>query len=314
MLLYISFLLIGGLLLYFGGDWIVDGAKGLAERTHVSPFLIAMVLIGFGTSAPELFVGMRAVSYGSFDIAMGNVVGSNIANLLLVLALSAVIAPIATSRRLITIDGGAALAATVAFILVCLDGTVSRTEAFLLIAALFGFLYFRLRTDQAEDDEEDEASISLTKAVGLAVLGLIALPLGAHLFVAGAVGSATYMGVPEAVIGLTVVAIGTSLPEMAACLCAAFKRQNDMAIGNILGSNVFNCTIVVGGASLVAPMQVSDRFLNGDLWLMLGFTVAALYMMRTAFSLSRVEGGILLATYAGYLWFVSMPGLLLLPL
>lgn len=306
----VAYLLIGGLLLYYGGDWIVDGARSLAERLHVSPLLVSMVLIGFGTSAPELFVSMRAVTFGHFDISMGNVVGSNIANLLLVLALSAVIAPIATTRRLLWIDGGAALVASLAFVLVCLDGEVGRVEATAMIVALFAFIFYRLKVDQADDDE-DEETIETPKAIALTVLGLIALPAGAHLFVAGAVGSATYMGVPEAVIGLTVVAVGTSLPEMAACLSAAAKKRNDMAIGNILGSNVFNCTIVVGGASLLAPMQVSDRFLTSDLWLMLAFTFCALYMMRTAFQLSRVEGGIMLAVYAGYLWFVSVPGLLL---
>lgn len=308
MLFHLSYLLIGGVLLYFGGDWIVDGARGLAARMRISPLLVSMVLIGFGTSAPELFVGVKAVNYGHFDIAMGNVVGSNIANLLLVLALTAVIAPIATTRRLLWVDGGAALAATAAFILACLDGEVSRIEAGLLIAGLLVFVFFRLKADQVTGDgETDEDLFDIPKALLFAVLGLVALPVGAHLFVIGAVGSAVYMGVPEAVIGLTVVAIGTSLPEMAACLCAAAKKQSDMAIGNILGSNVFNSTVVVGVASLFVPMQVSERFVASDLWLMLGFTLAALYMMRTAFQLSRVEGGLMLAAYTGYLWLLSGP-------
>ena len=308
MLFHLSYLLIGGVLLYFGGDWIVDGARGLAARMRISPLLVSMVLIGFGTSAPELFVGVKAVNYGHFDIAMGNVVGSNIANLLLVLALTAVIAPIATTRRLLWVDGGAALAATVAFILACLDGEVSRIEAGLLIAGLLVFVFFRLKADQVTGDgETDEDLFDIPKALLFVVLGLVALPVGAHLFVIGAVGSAVYMGVPEAVVGLTVVAIGTSLPEMAACLCAAAKKQSDMAIGNILGSNVFNSTVVVGVASLFVPMQVSERFVASDLWLMLGFTLAALYMMRTAFQLSRVEGGLMLAAYTGYLWLLSGP-------
>jgi len=305
MLFHVSHLLIGGALLYFGGDWIVDGARSLAVRLRISPLLVSMVLIGFGTSAPELFVGITAVSNGHFDIAMGNVIGSNIANLLLVLALTAVITPIATTRRLLWVDGGAALTATLGFILVCLDGEVSRIEAGILIAALLGFVYYRLKADVADEDEEDDEIFAMPKAVLLAVLGLIALPVGAHLFVVGAVGSATYMGVPEAVIGLTVVAIGTSLPEMAACLSAAAKKQRDMAIGNILGSNVFNSTVVIGGASLFVPMQVSERFLMSDLWLMLGFTFAALFLMRTAFQLSRIEGGLMLVAYTGYLWMLS---------
>lgn len=307
MLFHVSHLLIGGVLLYFGGDWIVDGARSLAVRMRISPLLVSMVLIGFGTSAPELFVGITAVSNGHFDIAMGNVIGSNIANLLLVLALTAVITPIATTRRLLWVDGGAALTATLGFILVCLDGEVSRIEAGMLIAALLAFVYFRLKADVAEEADEDDELFDAPKAALLAVLGLIALPVGAHLFVVGAVGSATYMGVPEAVIGLTVVAIGTSLPEMAACLSAAAKKQRDMAIGNILGSNVFNSTVVIGGASLFVPMQVSERFLVSDLWLMLGFTFAALFLMRTAFQLSRIEGGLMLVAYTGYLWMLSGP-------
>lgn len=307
MLENISYLLIGGLLLYFGGDWIVDGARSLAEKMRISPLLVSMVLIGFGTSAPELFVGIKAVSNGHFDIAMGNVVGSNIANLLLVLALTAVITPIATTRRLLWVDGGAALAATMGFILATLDGEVSRTEACLMIAALFAFVIYRLKNDDAGEGDDEDELFDTPKAIVLTILGLIALPVGAHLFVIGAVGSATYMGVPEAVIGLTVVAIGTSLPEMAACLSAAAKKQKDMAIGNILGSNVFNSTIVVGGASLVVPMQVADRFLTSDLWMMLLVTLVTLYMMRTSFQLSRIEGGLMLAAYTGYLWFLSGP-------
>jgi len=307
MLYHLSYLLVGGVLLYFGGDWIVDGARSLAERMRVSRLLISMVLIGFGTSAPELFVGIKAVTNGHFDIAMGNVVGSNIANLLLVLAVTALIAPIATTRRLLWVDGGAALVGTVAFILVCLDGVVSRSEAVVLIAALLVFVFFRIRSDVAGDDESEVDLHAMPKALMLAGLGLVALPVGAHLFVIGAVGSATYMGVSEAVIGLTVVAIGTSLPEMAACLCAAAKNRGEMAIGNILGSNVFNATVVVGGASLVEPMLVSERFLASDLWLMLAVTVAALFFMRTAFQLSRLEGGIMLGVYAGYLWFLALP-------
>lgn len=307
MLFHMSHLLIGGVLLYFGGDWIVDGARSLAVRMRISPMLVSMVLIGFGTSAPELFVGIKAVNNGHFDIAMGNVIGSNIANLLLVLALTALITPIATTRRILWVDGGAALAATFGFILVCLDGEISRIEAIVLIAALLVFVFYRLKADVIEDDDESDELFDMPKAGLLAVLGLIALPVGAHLFVVGAVGSATYMGVPEAVIGLTVVAIGTSLPEMAACLSAAAKKQRDMAIGNILGSNVFNSTVVVGGASLFVPMQVSERFLASDLWLMLAFTLVALILMRTAFQLSRIEGGLMLAAYTGYLWLLSGP-------
>ncbi len=297
MLLDIGFLVVGCGLLFLGGDWLVDGVSCLSKRLKVSPILIAFVLVGFGTSAPELFVAIDAVLSDVPDIAMGNIVGSNIANLLLVLALTAIISPLVVDPETLRIDGGVILAGAVALWGVTLDGVVSRLDAVLLIIGMVSYLLMRWHSLQEDLDDNNEQPIS--KAILLAVLVLAALPLGANLFVNGASNIAAELGVSEAIIGLTIVALGTSLPEIAVSIVAALRRECSMVLGGILGSNVFNGTIVLGGAALFRPIVVADPFLTVWIPIMIAVSVLALILLRTGHLLTRPEGFAMLAVYLG---------------
>lgn len=285
----------GGGLLYIGGDWLVDGVSSLAKRFRVPPVLVAFILLGFGTSAPELFVATNAALTNKPDIAVGNIVGSNIANLLLVLAMSAVMAPLTIDRITLRIDGSVMLGAAATLWLLALDGVVSRFDAAILITGLGVYLLMRWRSLFDVDDTEEKPPVR--KAVMLSVAALLALPIGADLFVEAAGNIARELGVSEAIIGVTLVAIGTSLPEIAVSLTAALQRQTDMILGGILGSNVFNGTLVLGSAALLRPMAVGDVFLQFWIPAMFAATVLALIFLRTGHRLSRAEGGTMLAAY-----------------
>lgn len=292
------FLLIGGGLLFYGGDWLVDGIEELAERLKVPPVILAFVIMGFGTSAPELFVAVDAMLADAPDIAMGNVLGSNIANLLLVLAIAALIAPLAIDGEVLRIDGGAMLTGAVALWLVSMDGLVSRLDAVLLFLGMLAYLVMRWRTLPPSDGADCGPAGGWLVAAGKCCVALIALPTGAHLFVEGAIGIAHFLGASEALIGLTVVAVGTSLPEMASCFVAALRRQSGMILGGILGSNVFNGTVVLGTAAFVAPVMVESDFITFWIPVASVASVASLVFLRTGFFLSRREAMIMLVGYA----------------
>ena len=228
---------------------------------------------------------------------MGNIIGSNIANLLLVLAVTAVIAPLVIDPETLRIDGSVMLLSAVALGLVALDGSVSRLDAVVLIGGTICYLLFRWKSLQDDDDDDDP--VSLGKSAIFALLALAALPIGANLFVNGASGFALRFGISEAVIGLTVVALGTSLPEIVVSVVAALRRECGMVLGGILGSNVFNGTIVLGGAALFTPIVVDAVFLTAWIPIMIGASVLSLVFLRTGHLLSRPEGLIMMAAYCG---------------
>lgn len=292
------FLALGGALLFYGGDWLVAGIERLAEVLRVPPVIIAFVVMGFGTSAPELFVAVNAILADAPDIAMGNVVGSNIANLLLVLAIAALIAPLAIDGNVLRLDGGAMLAGALALGLVALDGVVSRIDAALLVLGMLVYLGMRWRTLPRTGGDDGLPQGGLLVAAVWCGVALIALPTGAHLFIEGAIGLAARLGASEALIGLTVVAVGTSLPEMASCFAAALRRQSGMIIGGILGSNVFNGTIVLGAAAIVEPITVADEFIVFWIPVAIAASGASLVFLRTGFFLSRREAILMLVGYA----------------
>ncbi|WP_299793630.1 calcium/sodium antiporter [uncultured Marivita sp.] len=293
----ILFLSIGGALLFYGGDWLVDGIEGIAAKYRLPPVLVAFVVMGFGTSAPEFFVAVEATLSGAPDIAMGNVVGSNIANLLLVLAVTALIMPLAIDRNVLRIDGGAMLLSALALGAVAADGMVSRSDALLLIAGMLGYLGFRYWTLPMTATVDHDPAQGYSASVFRCVTALVALPAGAYLFIDGAVGIAKLVGVSETIIGLTVVALGTSLPEMASCVAAALRRKSDMVLRGILGSNVFNGTIVLGSAALAVPLPVSPDFTGFWIPVMLVGSVITLIFLRSGFVLSRREASIMLIGY-----------------
>ncbi|MEP3278216.1 MAG: calcium/sodium antiporter [Stappiaceae bacterium] len=297
MLVELTLLTLGCGLLFFGGDWLVDGVTGLAEHLRVPPVIVAFVVMGFGTSAPELFVAMNAMLVPSADIAMGNVVGSNIANLLLVLAVAALITPLNVDSRALHIDGAAMMAAAIALCLVAFDGIVSRRDAVLLVLAMVAYLTVRWRTLPHQDRSDEPASGSLRGPVILSICALVALPLGAYLFIDAAIGIVDRFGVSEALIGLTVVALGTSLPELASCVAAALRRKANIILGGILGSNVFNSTIVLGGAAMVSPVTVADSILGFWIPIMMGASLSAIAFLRSDLLLSRKEASLMLAAY-----------------
>ena len=297
MALDLVLLALGGGLLFYGGDWLVEGIERLAARLRIPTVIVALVVMGFGTSAPELFVAVNAMVVPSPDVAMGNVVGSNIANLLLVLAITALVAPLAIDRDVLRIDGSAMLAGALAVGAVAMDGVVSRVEAALLICGMLGYLALRWRSLTESEDADGDANERGSRAISLCLVALIALPLGAHFFVGGAIGLARHIGVSEALIGLTVVALRTSLPEMASCIAAAMRRRSEMILGGILGSNVFNGTIVLGGAAVVAPIVAAESFVVFWIPAMLFASLASLMFLRTGFMLTRREASLMIVCY-----------------
>jgi cation:H+ antiporter len=299
MITAMAALLAGGALLFFGGNWLVDGAVDLARRLRISSVLVAIFVVGFGTSLPELVVSVTAVTGDADAIAMGNVVGSNIANLLFVLAASALILPITIPSICLRLDGLAMGLSAALLAALCVDGALTWLDGLILCGALLAFVFVRTMLDGAGDEVTLEGAMPGLATAGAICGGLLALPLGAHLFVFGGVELARALGVSEAVIGLSVVALGTSLPEFATCIAAAVKRQSGVIVGNILGSNVFNSTLVIGGAALAGTISVDPIFTRSVLWIMIFATALSLFFMWTGARLNRAEGLVMLALYIG---------------
>lgn len=295
-------LIIAGLvLLTLGGESLVRGASSLASRMGLSPVLIGLTVVGFGTSTPELMVSLDAALGGSPDIALGNVVGSNIANILLILGLTALIWPIATKGlelgRALWVVGGATVALIIPFAL----GSVGMAVGLAFLAALTTYLVLEFRETRTPDDDMTIASHGLFASAAFIIVGLAALMGGANALVTGATSLARGLGMSEAYIGLTIVAIGTSLPELATSLVAALRRQSGIAVGNVVGSNIFNVLGILGITAVVTPIPVAPRFLTLDLPVMLAATLVMLLILRSA-KIGRLMGAGLLAGYVAYLW------------
>ena len=305
-------LIIGLVLLAVGGDVLVRGAVGAARRFGVSPLLIGLTLVGFGTSTPELVTSVQAALAGSPGIAIGNVIGSNIANILLILAVAALIAPFAVSPATFRRDGAVVVGAAALLVLVCLAGTVTLVWGLGFLAALVAYLVFSVRQDRRAD-APTEATLAdgppappLWRSFAFAVGGIVATIFGARLLVSGAIELAQGLGVSETVIGLTIVAVGTSLPELVTSVTAALKRQSDIAFGNVLGSNVFNVLFILGATSLVRPIEVPAEVVRVDVWVMLAATLALAVAAITGWRITRAEGAVLLAGYAAYLGWLAL--------
>ncbi len=299
--LYILAGLIG---LFFGGEALVRGSVGIARRVEISPLLIGLTVVGFGTSTPELLVSVDAAWRGVPDIALGNVIGSNIANSLLIVGISAMVWPIrvtgSTLRRDTLVMMAAALALVPAFAL----GQVGRLAGLILVAGLVAYLVRAYRSSGAALAPEIEMPIppSTLNSVLWVVAGLAALMFGARFLVDGAVAVARGYGVSEAFIGLSIVAVGTSLPELATSLIAAFRRQSEIAIGNIVGSNIFNLLGILGVTALITPIPVASRFLTFDLPAMIAVGLVLTVLLLTRPVIGRWIGLAMLSGYAGYLW------------
>jgi cation:H+ antiporter len=306
--------LVAGLaLLLVCGDLFVRGAVGVAERLRISPLVIGLTLVGFGTSLPELVASLEAARLGSPGIAVGNVVGSNIANILLILGISALITPIAVAPGTFRLNGPVLVGASLLAVLFFSFGEIGRWAGFVFVALLLAYTltaYWSERRglkDEAISHLADEIEAlpprhaSWAVYLGLTAGGLLGIVVGAALLVDGAVSLARSLGVSETIIGLTIVAVGTSLPELATSVIAAFKRHGDVALGNVIGSNIFNLLGILGVTALYRPIAVPVEILDFDSWVMLAATALVIVFALTRAKIERWEGAALLAGYGAYL-------------
>lgn len=273
----------GLVLLLLGAEVMIRGAVSMARRSCVSPHVIGLTVIAFGTSAPELFVSLKAALHHSPGIAIGNVVGSNVANILLMIGTVGVVTPFVCGGAPLRRDGAVLILATVLFVAAGLHGTIERWHAVLMLALLIGYLTYCYRDERRSGPESlhakevaefDRLPTSMGRSVLYTLGGLVAVLVGARLLVDGAIVVARVAGISETVIGVTVVAVGTSLPELATTVVAAMRRHSDVALGNIIGSNIFNTLGILGVVSLVHPLEIPPDIMSADLWIMAGITVA----------------------------------------
>jgi cation:H+ antiporter len=306
------FLLIAGLvLLIAGGDALVRGAVGLAEKFHIPPLIIGLTIVAFGTSAPELFVSTSAALKGAGGIAIGNIVGSNIANILLVLGLPSLITATYCSEKGIGRNLAVLLGITVVFMGMLSNGILTRFDGGILLVLLALFLYAQYRSAMrhrrskiAEHDYHEDLEViphSNWLIAAALLIGLVALPAGAELTVTGASQIAHSLGVSDAAIGLTIVALGTSLPELATSLLAVWRKNDSVAIGNVVGSNIFNIAAIMGLTSVIVPIQVAERMATVDMWIMLGVTLFLVGLAHYRIWIGKRLGGAMAVAYCIYI-------------
>jgi cation:H+ antiporter len=298
-------LILGLVVLIFSGDYLVKGAVGIAEKFKISPLVIGMTVVSFGTSAPELFVSIKAAWDGSPDLAIGNVIGSNIANIALVLSITVLIFPIIVDRNSKIIDWPMMMFSSILFYVFSLDNVISPLEGGVMVGILLVFTILLIRNSRKLNLDLDEDIDGLPTNMWLTVLylvgGLVGLKFGADWFVEGAKGVAKSFGMTDKVIGVTIVAFGTSVPELVASGVAAYRRQTDISLGNLVGSNIFNILIVIGITSIIMPIQVAESVMNFDMYWMLGISLALYPLMFIGKKMGRIHGLILLSAYVTYI-------------
>ena len=319
-LLTFVYLIAGLVLLVAGAEVLVRGAAKLAAQFGIPPLIIGLTVVAFGTSVPETAVSVQAALGGNGDIAVGNVLGSNIANVLLVLGLSALVAPLVVSRQLIRLDVPIMIGASLLTFALAWDGSLSRLDGSLLIVGILAYTAFLIigsRKEKTAEDDEFTKEYGLQQTpkryaglinLGLIVLGLVLLVVGSNFLVEGAVSLARALGLSELVIGLTVIAVGTSLPELATSIIAVAKGERDIAVGNIVGSNIFNLLLVLGLASLVSTpgLSISPNALAFDFPVMIAVAVACLPIFFTGYRINRWEGLLFFAYYLAYTFYLAL--------
>ena len=324
MLLASGAILVGFVVLIWGADRFVIGAAALARNLGVSPLLIGLTVVGLGTSAPEILVSIMAAMQGNPELAVGNAVGSNIANIGLILGVSALVAPLTVKSHVLWREYPLLAGVSLAVYLMLADGHLGQLDGLLMLTGLVGAMVWivhlgrqRAAVEPLEDEFAEEIPTDMGTGAALAwtFLGLLLLIASSRLLVWGAVEVATALGVSDLVIGLTIVAIGTSLPELAASVAATLKGEDDLAVGNVIGSNLFNMLAVLSAPGLIAPAAVSASVLSRDMPLMLALTAALFFMGRGEHghgTINRLEGGLLLAVFLAYqtwLYLSSQPTL-----
>ncbi len=302
----------GFLLLFFGGEIVVRGAVALARRFEVSPLVIGLTIVGFGTSLPELLVSLNAALNGAPGIAVGNVIGSNVANMMLIMGAAALVCPIAVNPQAVRRDGLCLAGITAVFIIIGLGGSIEAHEGAMMVTVLALYIGISLWRDMRSDGaaaqlhrEEAEEVTGLPRRLWVMIVailgGFAAVSFGADLLVGSATALAMSAGVSEEVIGLTLVAIGTSLPELATSLVAAYRGHSDVCLGNVIGSNLFNLFGILGITAIATPVPFAEKIVAFDLWILAGVTVLMVPFLMSGWRVSRTEGTVLLALYAAYL-------------
>ena len=309
----IALYIVGGLvLLYFGADWLVQGAITLALHLGLSPLIVGLTVVALGTSVPEALVSVQAAIGNQGGLAIGNVVGSNILNIALILGLSALISPLKVDSHLVKADVPLLAGATFMLVVLLEDFHISRMEGAFLLLCIVGYVVGNIMTVKRTSPDEnkiegmdvpDDPGKTLWRDIGLLIVGIITLGFGANFLVTGAVDLARIWGLSEALIGLTIVSIGTGTPELATALMAAYRKNSDLAIGNAVGSNLFNIMFVLGLAGLVAPLDATG-INSSDLYVMLAVTLLLLPTVWTGRVLDRKEGFLFLAIYVAYLYYL----------
>ena len=305
--------LAGGLImLSAGGEFLVAGATKLARRVGMTPLLIGLTVVAFGTSTPELFVGLMALFQDHAAIMVGNVVGSNIANIGLILGLSSLLTPLAVAFRTVSTELYLVLASSLALFIIVWQGIFGRLigVVFVAVLLLYTYLAYRLvarrknRDDDCgcnQDETGPEEKRSYPYIIFLMICGFILLAVGSEVFITAAVDVARYLGVNELIIGLTLAAVGTSLPELASCLAALRHRQTDLLVGNIIGSNLFNILMVLGCGAIARPFSLSPSLLTRDLPVMFAFSAVLIPILAVGHKLTRLHGLLFLAAYGAYI-------------
>ena len=315
MLLSVLYILIGVVVVLWGADRLTEGAVGVAERLRIPQFVIGLTIVAIGTSMPEFCVSLVSALKGTADLAVGNVVGSNIFNSLLIVGITAMVAPMTILKSTVRLDIPFALLASVMLAAFCYDGELTRLDAGILFGLFLVFMFITLQhakrgekkeeSEENEEAKEREQAMPVWKMVALILVGLACLVLGSNVFVDGATKVAAALGVSDAVIGLTVVAMGTSMPELATSVVAARKGNSGIAIGNVLGSNVFNILLVIGLTGVINPMHI-----QGITWIDLSMLILSMVLLLlfsyTKYTIARWEGAVLTILFAGYMTWVVM--------
>ena len=312
----LAVLISGIVVLYFGAVWLVRGASRLASSLGVSPIVVGLTVVSLGTSAPELVVCLVAALQGNPGLAIGNVMGSNLANIGLILGLTSLIHPLEVKHRVVWREMPVMLLITFAIYPIAFDRVLSRTDGFMLLLVLLAYLVWVFRSGHPDEiksshgprdsmaTSEEAASLLNLKDIGHVVLGSAFLVLGGYCIVEGAVEVASALGISEVIIGLTVVAIGTSLPELATSLVAAMRQEVDIAVGNIIGSNIFNLTAIFGTTAIVRPIMIPETVLSRELAGVVLMSLLLLPILRNGWQIKRWEGALLLTAYIGMGWWL----------
>jgi cation:H+ antiporter len=319
MLAAIAFLIVGLVLLVYSADFLVKGAANIAAALGISPLVVGLTVVAFGTSAPELAVSVMSAFKDQADIAVGNVIGSNIFNILLILGISALIIPLAVNAQLVRFDVPVMIFVSVLLYFLAMDGLISRVDGIVLFVLLLSYVTFLLRLSKKEKDAgvlseyEQEygkpvADPKWLKNLAFVIGGVAGLVVGSDRLVYGAVFIAKHFGVSELIIGLTIIAAGTSLPEVATSVVAALKGERDIAVGNVVGSNIFNILTVLGISSIVAPsgIAVAKAALEFDMLFMIAIAMAALPVFFHGYRIGRMSGFFFLAFYVAYVVYLIL--------